>query len=607
MLALSVSAVALSACGGGGGGGSTAPSTVNIPPTADAGADQSVDEGTTVQLNGQGSDPDGGSVTFAWTQRSGPTVTFSDPTSAATTVDAPAVPILNADPAVLEFRVTDAQGSSSTDSVTIDIASTDAVYYYAPAAVTRYHPDSATATVLSGPLVSGGEIITGTLSPNGQWFAYIADQEIDDVAELYVAATDGSGNIKVSGPLQPEGDVAAPIRWSPDSAQIAYLADAVQDEANEVFVVDVDGTNHRKVSGSIGNPASVELSRISWSPDGRYLAQVVSNLATGDYIGINTYDSQNPGSVRITRPAVADEALHFRYSWVPDSSRLSYEIVFDDGVNPRNNQLFSVRPDGTDTILITNYAASASILGYRYARDASRMAYIRNVPGGLAELRISAPDGSGDIGVVATPTDGAFISTVGWSPDSSRINYRSNVGSPSVDVHVVRADGTDNMQISAPMTPGGQASFIEWSADSSRIAYVADANTVGQRELFAVNVDGSNHTRVNGPLPTNGDVLSQPRWSPDSSRIYYSAEQDDEEITEIYTVRPDASENFKINAALPAGVEASFATWSLDSSALTYSTITAGGRWALTLASATGTNQIALPGGDGSSIGYWTP
>jgi hypothetical protein len=63
---------------------------LNEPPVADAGADQIVDEGSAVTLNGTFSwDADEDPVTYTWHQISGPLVTLSETTSATPQFDAP--------------------------------------------------------------------------------------------------------------------------------------------------------------------------------------------------------------------------------------------------------------------------------------------------------------------------------------------------------------------------------------------------------------------------------------------------------------------------------------------------------------------------------------
>ncbi len=94
---------------------------VNDAPSADAGTDQSVDEGATVTLSGSGTDPDtGDSLSYAWTQTGGPTVSLNRANSASPSFTAPNV--LSTD-AVLTFRltVTDPRGASDSDSVQVTI------------------------------------------------------------------------------------------------------------------------------------------------------------------------------------------------------------------------------------------------------------------------------------------------------------------------------------------------------------------------------------------------------------------------------------------------------------------------------------------------------
>ena len=94
----------------------------NDPPTADAGADQTVAEGASVTLNGSGNDPESATLTYAWTQTSGsPTVTLTGQTTATPTFTAPENLLVNA---VLEFSLTVNDGVSDSSAATVTITTT---------------------------------------------------------------------------------------------------------------------------------------------------------------------------------------------------------------------------------------------------------------------------------------------------------------------------------------------------------------------------------------------------------------------------------------------------------------------------------------------------
>ncbi|MDQ4102137.1 MAG: PKD domain-containing protein [Thermoproteota archaeon] len=98
---------------------------VNQPPIANAGNDQTVNEGDTVSLDGSAStDPDGDSLTYAWTQTAGPEVVLSDANTATPTFTAPDVDA-EGDTLTFELAVNDGKGATDTD--TIDIGVSDVV------------------------------------------------------------------------------------------------------------------------------------------------------------------------------------------------------------------------------------------------------------------------------------------------------------------------------------------------------------------------------------------------------------------------------------------------------------------------------------------------
>ncbi|KAB8332808.1 PKD domain-containing protein [Scytonema tolypothrichoides VB-61278] len=95
-------------------GGDTTPP--NNPPSADAGADLTVDIGTTVALAGSASDLDSDPLTYTWAQSEGPSVTLSGADTLTPSFVAPGAP------AELAFELTVSDGkNAATDSVVVEV------------------------------------------------------------------------------------------------------------------------------------------------------------------------------------------------------------------------------------------------------------------------------------------------------------------------------------------------------------------------------------------------------------------------------------------------------------------------------------------------------
>ena len=87
----------------------------NLAPNAVAGASQTVSGGATVTLNGdQSNDPDGDSLTFQWTQTTGPQVALSDATTAVARFTAPTV----SSDTMFRFTLTASDSAGLSDSAT---------------------------------------------------------------------------------------------------------------------------------------------------------------------------------------------------------------------------------------------------------------------------------------------------------------------------------------------------------------------------------------------------------------------------------------------------------------------------------------------------------
>jgi hypothetical protein len=96
-------------------------SWVNLAPTADAGVDQTVNQGVTVSLDGSGStDPEAIIAVYLWTQTAGPAVTLSDPSAAQPAFTTPDV---GPGGGSLTFKVTvtDSGGLQASDTCNVNV------------------------------------------------------------------------------------------------------------------------------------------------------------------------------------------------------------------------------------------------------------------------------------------------------------------------------------------------------------------------------------------------------------------------------------------------------------------------------------------------------
>ncbi|UTW44261.1 hypothetical protein KFE80_07570 [bacterium SCSIO 12696] len=524
-LLLLIGFIVLSACGGGGGGSNTVqPPVVNTPPTANAGANQTVNESTLVQLEGAGSDAEGG-VSFAWSQVSGPAVALSDSTVSNPSFRAPVVDIGTSAEIQLMLEVTDSGGLSTSDTVTIDANSNDFFVFIADPdqigarELFAYNPESATLSKLSQTLEPGDEIRTFVIAPDRRHVGYRIDHANDE-GSVYVVSPDGSGRQLITRGL------GVSYGWAPDGSRLHFRQRNAFTRVWELFTSFPDGSGQVKVS-----------------------------LATTGF-GVS--------SSRGVRPV-----------WAPDSSRILYA---EDREGIRG--LYTVRPDGTDNIRINSPLTSVNdfVGSSAWAPDGSRIAYAMSIAGGSTEVFTALPDASSEpVRVSRIDENNETFGFLLWLFDSSRITFSAFSTLTEEQRYYVNEPDGGSLTLAAS-SPSGILRSVQFSPsvsfDSNHIGFLANSN--GPVELFSVAADGTDLNRVNGELVTGGrvseDIESLWRWSPDSSRLSYWADQDIQGRLELYTSQIDGSGNVKVNQALTGTEELFESCWSPDSSRITYRT-----------------------------------
>ncbi|MDP6548834.1 MAG: hypothetical protein QF659_02020, partial [Dehalococcoidia bacterium] len=131
---------------------------------------------------------------------------------------------------------------------------------------------------------------------------------------------------------------------------------------------------------------------------------------------------------------------------------------------------------------------------------------------------------------------------------------------------------------------------------SGRIAF--ESNRDGNREIYVMDADGSNQTR----LTNNVSDDNEPAWSPDGSKIaFYSIRSGN---NEIYVMNSDGSN--QVNLTNDPGWDAAPA-WSGDGSKIAFFTATGGEEIFVVNADGTGRTQLTTYPGEEDRGPTWSP
>ena len=450
--------------------------------------------------------------------------------------------------------------------------------------------------------LSGSMPLTGDvqqffqLSPDGAWAVYLADQVSDEVFELFSVPTVGGAKpVKLNGPLVAGGDVLHfnSIRISSDSQWVVFIADQQTNDVFELFSAPIDGSSAAvKLNAPLppgGNLLFSAQTEFEISPDGTRVVYRADQDADEVFELYSVLIDASAAPVKLNGPMVAGGGIRtiqdcFRIS--SDGTRVVY--VADEDTN-EVVELFSVPIDGSaaPVKLHDPFPFLSDVSSFQIAPDGARVVYVADQESdGLFEL-FSVPI---DASLAPVPLDvrsGDFQ----FSPDSVYVVLRAALDEPGVfEVYAVPADGDGTaFQLNGPLVPGGDVISFRISPDATRVVYRADQDAdsnfglysvpidgtdsairidsigMGQYQLtsdssravfqsdqvFSVPLDGSGPAvAISAPLVPGGDLGSF-QLSPDGQWVVYQAEQDTEDVFELYSVAIDGTPGpFKVSGPM---------------------------------------------------------
>ena len=297
--------------------------------------------------------------------------------------------------------------------------------------------------ILNGALGALRRVSDFRISPDSSRLVYQVDQQTPTVLELYSVPLGGpaTNGIKLNGTLVPGGNVVG-FNISPDSSRVVYTADQDTDNVIELYSVPLGdpAVAGIKLNGALGAGGSVGFFLIS--PDsGRVVYLARQGTATGYDLYSVPLGGPAATGIRLNRPLVLNGAFtDIQIS--PDSSRAVYRAEQDTlGVQ----ELYSVPLAGPEAVGIKlngTLAAGGSVFelkvfSFGYVRDSKispdsgRVVYLANQQTQTAfelySVPIKGPAAAG-IKLNGALVAGGSVFDFKISPDSGRTVYTANPG-----------------------------------------------------------------------------------------------------------------------------------------------------------------------------------
>jgi Tol biopolymer transport system component len=393
-----------------------------------------------------------------------------------------------------------------------------------------------------------------TFSPDGGQIAFAWDGEKGDNWDIYLKMI-GSSEIRRLT-TDPARDVFP--SWSPDGRQIAFVR---AQPGCRGFLTCQQGTIHlvSPVGGSDRKLSDFPVRRrLSWSPDGRW-------LAAGRYGSATETDSGAAGIYLIPvlggepRPLTSAKApaCHHSPALSPDGHYLAYASCASC------SDFLSSHIDVVD--LAADYVPAGPprrltrragwIWGLAWARDGKSLIYSDSTTGRLWRVWIAGhrpPERvelagleAYEVATAASLDRLAFVhdrSSVAiyrfdgghaaeavlqssrqdedpnFSPDGRRIAFDSQRGGEGYEIWLAAADGSNPMQLTHG--PGILQGTPRWSPDGQRIAFDSQTED-GKWDIWTIDADGGSPRRLTMD-PGNAQM---PSWSRDGHWIYFRSDR----------------------------------------------------------------------------------
>lgn len=273
--------------------------------------------------------------------------------------------------------------------------------------------------------------------------------------------------------------------------KIVFVGGDSQSGNFQLFTMNPDGSGKTQITNLPTNNFDSLLPSIS--PDGQRVAFCFGNFNTANpFANLFVINIDGTGQTQVT-----NDGLSCFPRWSPDGSLIIFAHL---STTTFNNVVTTMHADGTGTLLSLTSDLWDSI-GF-YTPEAGHVVFYSQSGGLIAAAWIMDAHGANKQQLTTAALEG-FPTDV--SPDGQHVLIGDHGNSPpalSNDIFVMNLDGTGLTQLTH-FQKIHHDGFANYSPDGSRIVFTSDRlssnvslNNFGTFDIFTMNTDGSNVTRI---------------------------------------------------------------------------------------------------------------
>jgi Tol biopolymer transport system component len=274
------------------------------------------------------------------------------------------------------------------------------------------------------------------ISPDGSRVLYWADQDIDQVTELYSVPIDGGTPVKLNTPLVAGRAVIPAVQShvSPDGSRVVYMADQDTNDVFELYSVPIAGGAVTKLNGPLVSGGQVNF-LFTFSPDSSRVVYI-ADQETNDVRELYSVPLAGGLATKLNRPLVAGgDVSSLRIS--RDSRRVYYSADQDiDGVT----ELYSVPlagPAEAGGKLNSPLIVGRSIQSFALSPEGSRIVYTADQDTDNTFELYSMPAAGGAVTKVNTPViPGGGVRSFAFGPDGRTVLYSARQDSTQIELYL---------------------------------------------------------------------------------------------------------------------------------------------------------------------------